>query len=225
MIKRLSPYVSKSRLDKAIRFKQANDFNRSIVSELLVNYILLTKHNMSGQRLDWGTHKSGKPYLLAQPGLYFNLSHTADYVACVFDHAEIGIDIEYIRDFQYSSIAIRNFTLNENSYISKQSTPKKLNAFYKIWTQKESYLKAIGSGLFTPLDSFEIQSLEENETQVHTPDQTWILRTLQIEPDYMLSVCRSTAIEELIANPISLEDISSMYPIPHPQTGKQSDTF
>ncbi|WP_182300400.1 4'-phosphopantetheinyl transferase family protein [Cohnella cholangitidis] len=211
LIKRLSIFVSKTRMDKAIRFKMLNDFNRSIAGELLVNYILMTHYGILERDLEWGYRHSGKPYLISHPHLYFNLSHAEDYVTCIFDSSEIGIDIEYMRDFEYSSIANRYFTRNENAFVSEQGDENKLTAFYRIWTQKESYLKATGSGLSTPLDSFEIQFPEATGTKVQTSDRTWFLHSMQPEPDYMLSVCHSIPIDELSAIRLSLEEIAAFF--------------
>ncbi|WP_239613718.1 4'-phosphopantetheinyl transferase family protein [Cohnella mopanensis] len=211
IIEWLSEYVSKTRLNKAKRYKVADDFNRSVISELLVNYILLTQYQLPGQSLEWATHSSGKPYLRSWPDLYFNVSHAQDFVACVFDRDEVGVDIEYMREFRYSDIANRFFTRYENTFIANHSDDTKLNAFYKVWTHKESYLKAIGSGLFTALDSFEIRNLEDVTTHVQTADRTWNVRSISFEPDYMLSVCRSAPMDELIVNTITLEQIAKRY--------------
>ncbi len=60
----------------------------------------------------------------------FSLSHSKDYVVAVFDDKPCGIDIEYIKDRDFSHIGKRYneiFTTRED--------------FYKFWTQKESEIK------------------------------------------------------------------------------------
>ena len=54
--------------------------------------------------------------------------------------------------FTKNDIAKRFFTSAENEFINL-SSDKRL-AFFEIWTKKEAYLKQIGTGLKTPLDSF-----------------------------------------------------------------------
>lgn len=59
-------------------------------------------------------------------------------------------------------------TENDTLYYSSGNTS---NAFYKLWTIKESYIKQSGEGLRTPLNSFEINinkdtiTVSENNTK------------------------------------------------------------
>ena len=54
--------------------------------------------------------------------------------------------------------------------LQKDFSPK-MNAFYKLWTIKESYIKQSGKGLRTPLNSFEVNinkdtiTVSENNTK------------------------------------------------------------
>ena len=39
------------------------------------------------------------------------------------------------------------------------NSDEKINYFYDLWTLKESYIKTIGKGLYTPLNSFSIKRI------------------------------------------------------------------
>ncbi len=66
--------------------------------------------------------------------------------------SNVGIDIEFIKP--HRSKIDRLLTEKDIEYIS--SSAEKDQSFYKIWTGKEAYAKALGTGLSTPLNSFEI---------------------------------------------------------------------
>ena len=51
-------------------------------------------------------------------------------------------------------IAKRFFSENEYKYILESESQG--NAFYEIWTKKEAYVKFLGTGLSTPLSSFDV---------------------------------------------------------------------
>ena len=65
--------------------------------------------------------------------------------------------------------------------------------FFRIWTRKEAVIKAIGSGLSTPLTEFEVGSAERQESWqlVHLPARTdaiWALRDLRPTDGYVAAL-------------------------------------
>ncbi len=94
-------------------------------------------------------NQNGKPYL-AQGGVYFNLSHSGDYAALVLCDEEAGIDIEKLEPPRIA-VAKRFFSKPEYDWLSRHPMD-----FYELWVLKESYVKALGTGLTTPLSSFSI---------------------------------------------------------------------
>jgi 4'-phosphopantetheinyl transferase len=67
-------------------------------------------------------------------------------------------------------------------------------AFFRIWTLKEAYIKAEGRGLSIPLDSFSFRFSNENPAQVILESNTepnpgaWSSFELQPTPDHRVSV-------------------------------------
>ena len=43
--------------------------------------------------------ETGKPYLRLHPELFFNISHSGEWIACVLGNVPVGIDIQYHRDW------------------------------------------------------------------------------------------------------------------------------
>jgi 4'-phosphopantetheinyl transferase len=90
--------------------------------------------------------------------LQFNLSHSNEYAVYVFgwDRA-VGIDIEYVRPMEDADdFASRFFSARESELIQSLTGHRKWDAFFKLWTCKEAFLKANGSGLTFPLNQAEV---------------------------------------------------------------------
>jgi 4'-phosphopantetheinyl transferase len=92
------------------------------------------------------------------PPLRFNLSHTAELVACaVTRRRDVGIDVERLwpprADFRLE-IAARVFAPAERAGLEAQPAERRHERFFALWTLKEAYIKARGLGLALPLERF-----------------------------------------------------------------------
>ncbi|MCC8065877.1 MAG: 4'-phosphopantetheinyl transferase superfamily protein [Clostridiales bacterium] len=86
----------------------------------------------------------------------------------VFAETEIGCDIEY-KKRPNDKLARRFFCPEEYEWLTRpQSQAEKKDRFYRLWTLKESFLKATGLGLYLPLDSFcfHIEEDQAGRTQI-----------------------------------------------------------
>lgn len=99
----------------------------------------------------------GKPRLAQGAGrLDFNLSHTGGYaLLAVSPGFPVGADIEAVRPVE-EKIAERFFSAAEVKALGALPAPARQDGFFRCWTRKEAYLKALGCGLATPLDSFTV---------------------------------------------------------------------
>jgi 4'-phosphopantetheinyl transferase len=97
----------------------------------------------------------GKPYL--KNSLQFNLSHSEDLVAIgLVDQREIGVDVEFVRPMaNLEDIAASVYTPGEMASLLQAPGPDRERLFFRYWTRKESYIKAIGKGLSIPLNTFD----------------------------------------------------------------------
>lgn len=102
-------------------------------------------------------------YLSAQQtqeeSLYTNLSHSGNYVAHACGRKKLGVDLEVIRTAK-PEIAVRFFTKEESRAVQEADGDGKDEVFFRLWTGKEAVVKAEGSGLKIPLNSFSV--LTEN---------------------------------------------------------------
>lgn len=97
--------------------------------------------------------------------LRFNLAHSGGFALFAFALAhEVGIDVEQHHLLSDMHSVMRScFATGEREGISAlSSSAEQHDAFFRCWTRKEAVLKALGSGLAKPLDSFEVSIKEED---------------------------------------------------------------
>ena len=118
--------------------------------------------------------KNGKPYL-RNSGMYFNISHSGEYVVLAVADNEIGVDIEKIAPYD-QAIAVRCFTERELEWLQSQGADE---AFYRLWTAKESVMKASGLGFSLPPETFSVLPMDAS---AHTiAGNAWFLHWLLYE--------------------------------------------
>ena len=103
----------------------------------------------------------GKPMLSGEhsaSSLRFNASHSGEVAVYAFvNDCQVGIDVELVKgDFATEEIAERFFSTNEIAALSALPATEKPAGFFRFWTRKEAYIKAIGTGLSHPLDQFDV---------------------------------------------------------------------
>jgi 4'-phosphopantetheinyl transferase len=106
-------------------------------------------------RFSYGAY--GKPALVGEE-LRFNMSHSHGMALfAVAVDRELGVDVEHVRaDFASEDIARRFFSRAEVATFNALQTDEQVAAFFRCWTRKEAYIKAIGRGLSEPLDAFDV---------------------------------------------------------------------
>ena len=95
--------------------------------------------------------EKGKPYFPDAKGIFCSVSHTPGYWGCAVSDAPIGLDMEKIRDCAYAAIAKRFFHPEEAAFA--QQGPE---AFFLVWTAKESYVKLLGQGIDDEFSDFSV---------------------------------------------------------------------
>ena len=154
---RLTRYLSASERERADRFHFQADYDRYVAARAALRSQLGAFLDCDPGSLSFQYTSHGKPFI-ENCGIEFNLSHSGDWVLLAFTRmAEIGIDIERIRPMHdMRDVARENFAAPEFDAWEATSERDRIPAFYRCWTRKESFIKAIGEGLSCPLDSFQV---------------------------------------------------------------------
>lgn len=150
-LKLLSPY----RQQKIALLKHAKDRNRSLGAGIALDHALET-YGLKERSVEYEFGEWGKPSLKYQPNIYFSLSHSGDYAICSIGDREIGNDIELIKHGRLK-VADRFFAKEELEWMyAVQDEEEITQRMFRIWTMKESFLKATGKGISLPLGDFAV---------------------------------------------------------------------
>ena len=93
-----------------------------------------------------------KPRLSCDKELYFNISHSDDYVTLALSDEDVGCDIQEIRPYN-PKVAVRHYCENETRLIENSSD--KDRTFIRLWALKESILKFSGKGISGGLATYD----------------------------------------------------------------------
>ncbi len=170
----LKECVSGKQYEISTRFRSEDDRKRSLLAHALLNRAVSETYPGVPLPVETVTDGFGKPHLFLPAGkddpenspkgdgntetreIYFSLSHSGNLAMCAVDTNITGCDIELIKEKKHGHerIAARCFSAKELDLAGDTE------GFYRIWTLKESFLKAIGLGLRFPLDRFSISDYD-----------------------------------------------------------------
>ncbi len=181
----LPPEVCKA----AKKFKFPAGIQRKVLGSLMLRAILFRDFNLESKDIKIGYTDKEKPFLQSYPNIHFNISHSGRWVVIAFSSKKVGVDIEKVRKINFG-IAKRFYSDEEQKQLFLQTDKKQLDYFFDLWTLKESYLKALGTGLTKSLSSFTMLHTKGNYS-LHEADEKneAILKQLFIDRNYKLSVC------------------------------------
>jgi 4'-phosphopantetheinyl transferase len=140
---------------RAARFRFERDRRRFVVARARLRQILGAYLGRPPDALTFDYGPRGKPSL---PGIDFNLAHSHELaLLAVMRGGGLGVDVEEVRlDVPVEDVARYYFSAAERSALRGLADERQKRAFFDCWTRKEAYLKAIGEGLWLPLDSFTV---------------------------------------------------------------------
>lgn len=192
---------SKKLLDRISRFKKDEDKYRSLIGECLLKVMLFKNFSSVTCYPDICRNKYGKPFFKNIDGIHFNISHSGNGIAAIISNKNVGIDIEKHENIDLS-IAKRFFTNDEYKYIVEKDDESK-KRFYKVWTLKESYIKAIGIGMSCPLDSFSVINAGDALLNTYDNKLDWMqINSVRVNKDYSAAICIDRTLQ--ITHPIEI---------------------
>ncbi|MGE0225144.1 MAG: 4'-phosphopantetheinyl transferase superfamily protein [Acetobacteraceae bacterium] len=199
---------------RAARFVREADRRQFIAAHALLRGMLRRHAGMPARAWRFTAGPNGKPFLHPDHGLsrlQFNLSHAPGAVACgvVLDHP-IGVDIEDRgRPGSHVHLAEHYFAPAEVARLRAAPEAEQETLFFLFWTLKESYIKATGTGLSTPLDqfAFRFDPLAIDFAPALGDDgSAWQFRTLQPNARHTLSIAiRHGGTEKLVIQPRAID--------------------
>ena len=152
--------LSADECGRARRFHFPEDYFRYVFAHAVLRDVLSRYLDCPPSDVQFASNPFGKPFVVRMSGRRppeFNLSHAGRVILVgVCDGRRLGIDVEEIRWIgDLESIAESQFTPRECAFILAQPSGRLERAFFRCWTRKEAYVKALGKGLSIPLNSFD----------------------------------------------------------------------
>ncbi|KQY79957.1 hypothetical protein ASD24_18640 [Paenibacillus sp. Root52] len=180
--------VATERRAGAARYVHQADAYRSVLGEALARVTLADQIGGQAKKISFIRNAYGKPFLNEHAEHPFNLSHSGDWVVMISGgHGLVGIDVEQTNPIDLQ-IADRFFAPQEHRYLISQPADMQVETFYRLWTLKESYIKAVGKGLSIPLDSFAILPNDQGDWHCEQ-DEAYRFHSERLDDGHMLAAC------------------------------------
>ena len=182
--------LSEAELSKVHFFESKQARDTYVTSQGALRKLLSGYLNISPNLVKIGRHKKGKPFSLDDPNLYFNISNSAKLAVIAFSRdSELGIDLEQIRTLpDLDELIDRNFMPSEIKFINTKAEERQ-RRFFRFWTVKESYVKAIGEGMRLTPENIEF-SIENTSIRLLSvkgvfEQEDWNFEEFSILADYV----------------------------------------
>ncbi|MCD8053404.1 MAG: 4'-phosphopantetheinyl transferase superfamily protein [Lachnospiraceae bacterium] len=143
--------LSAERREKWERQRGSTGALQSAAAELLLRCALKEQGIRTPAEWTWEYEAGGRPSLRGLAGVCFNLSHSGHYAVCALAEGPAGVDVQMVADRERAGV-VRRFCREEMTEVEESEKPEE--AFCRLWTAKEAYLKMRGTGLRRPLNSF-----------------------------------------------------------------------
>jgi 4'-phosphopantetheinyl transferase len=190
LLDRFRQTLAAEELDRTRRFRFERLQKHFVASRGFLRHVLARYVSAKPEELRFTYNSYGKPSLAGEKSLQFNMSHSHEVgLVAVTRGAAVGIDVEHIRaDFASDEIARRFFSRLEVETFNSLPPEEQVGAFFRCWTRKEAYIKAIGKGLSQPLDSFDVTLAPADPAALLRPGDedtlTWTFSDIDVGPAY-----------------------------------------
>ena len=186
----LAATLSTDERARADRFRFERDRARFVAARGLLRVIAgkYVGRDPASLRFSYGVH--GKP-ALAEDDLRFSVAHAGEFALYALAHGrEVGVDIERVRtDLDLDLLASTVLTPSERAAIGAVAPEDRPALFFAVWTFKEAFVKALGTGLAFEFARIEVAFGRGGEPTLVVdgepvaPDR-WVLRSLDPAEGY-----------------------------------------
>jgi 4'-phosphopantetheinyl transferase len=146
---------------RAGRFRVAAAAESYVVAHAALRDILSRYLDIEALDIRFRSNANGKPFVADEQnpdGFSFSLSHTRNLALVATARGRrVGVDVEAIRpEALEEGMMEQTFSPDQVAVLRALPYDQRLSAFFRGWTQKEAFLKALGTGLATPLLDFDV---------------------------------------------------------------------
>jgi 4'-phosphopantetheinyl transferase len=144
----------------------------------------------------------GKPALAGLPHPpEFNVSGSAEWGLLAFAaDFPVGVDVEAHRRVDHLELAARVFAPAEQAELVALPAPDRTAGFFAGWSRKEAVIKALGEGIYFPLESFAVALAPGAPVRVNSfpggarEAEAWTLQNLTVADGYSAALAARATI-------------------------------
>ena len=167
---RCEKFLDPDELARADRYRRVTSRNQHVVGRAMARR-LLGDVKVAPQSIQFSAGQYGKPQVVkpAEAKQPFNIAHTDGLVLCGIADQEaelVGVDVEATDRRTSTELAERYFSEPEIDFLRIQPVEQQKYFFLRIWTLKEAFIKAIGTGLRTPLANFAFEQIDSHSPTI-----------------------------------------------------------
>jgi len=174
------------------------------IRRALVRLALSHEAGVDPRAWTFGTIGNGRPCIVSPAAgeLDFNVSDTKGLIAVVIARGvRAAIDVEHLgRQTSIERMARRYFSAEEQQALFALDEPRRHRRFLELWTAKEAYVKALGTGVAHGFRGFSIRF---DPLRV---DGGWHLEQPVLGDDYLATVAMRGD-----ARPLEIRDAISLF--------------
>lgn len=191
------------------RFVFRKDVRASLIGRLLMRKFVNEYAGLLYDKITFARDEHNRPILKDKSAVVsFNVSHQGSYTVLAGEVTDVklGVDVmslDQVRNVsEFFRIMDKNFTTSEWEEIkgksdSGKSEPEQLSMFYRHWALKESYVKALGVGIFIDLKNIDFRTNSELSKDSITTDtvlyinevkQNWLFEESLLDSQHCVAV-------------------------------------
>lgn len=182
----------------ANRYKSEKERTRYIAVRTLLRLALSHRMRNSVAGGDWrfSMNAYGKPELCPdQANCSFSISHADGFsVVAIAPNTTVGIDAEKVDRERLKHLPLECLSSNEQDRLNARPRDDRYYDFFRLWTLKEAYTKALGEGLSRDFGELEFNLDTTPDAPAEGPDvaedENYELLTLKyFEFNHLLAIC------------------------------------
>lgn len=197
--------LSPEELTRARKFRFEKDRRTFIIARGILRSLIGKYLKINPAAISFHYSRFGKPGILDNNCLRFNISHSENMVLCAFAKKfDIGVDVEFINpDIEVKDIAANFFSVNEIRNLLALPANQQTLGFFNCWTRKEAFIKAVGEGLSFPLDKFEVSLKPGEPAKLLSTDwepnavSKWSMYAMTPNENFVGSLAIESAVHEI----------------------------
>lgn len=202
---------------RAAQFRVASARHQHVIGRAMAR-VLLSAGRCQTHEVNFRILDHGKPIVEspAQAARAFNVAHTHGLVLCGIGQPGhwLGVDVEWMDRRTDPHLAERYFADAEIHQLNATTGPEEhRQLFLKLWTLKEAFIKAIGTGLYTPLDQFAFENAGGDQPRLvlSNPElargRNWRFESFTPRPGFVAAIAIGVEEDNMDAQPrLTLSD-------------------